>query len=248
MAVVVPVVGLAAALAVCVTASVSAVETAMAATAMAAPTPAERVASAISAGLAEKSVRWAATESGGGVTIRMVSNAGRSEGFQVITFTEGTTTEGTLSIVLVKGTVYLLGNGEGLYAQGFSVAAAKKEAGKWIALKPSSPGYASTAAGLTVASVFAPLKMAGPVTSVPGKKVLGTSTLGFKGTTRPSANTPGSQAAVAETLYVRASGKPLPAEAVQQNDTVEFADWGEPVKVTAPRGAVPLQASWLRAK
>jgi hypothetical protein len=217
--------------------------TAMAAAATAAQSPAQLVASALNAGLAQKSVRWTSTESASGIKVAIVSDVGRTEGSQIITWTEGSS-EAALSIVLVNNTAYLIGDAAGLYVQGFTVSAATHETNKWIALKPSSAAYSSAAAGLTVSSALGPLRMAGPVTSVPGTKILGLSTLGFKGTSKPFDG----QAGVAETLYVRGTGTPLPVEAVQKGSTTLFDDWGEPIKVTAPLGAVPVQAGWLRAK
>jgi hypothetical protein len=211
--------------------------------AVAAPTLAQRVASAFEAGLGQSSVRWISTESANGVKLAIISDVGRSAGSQILTYTEGAG-EGILSVVLLDHTAYIIGNGGGLYLQGFTAAAATKEANKWITVKPSSGAYTSAAAGLTVSSALAPLRMAGPVTSVPGVKVLGLSTIGFAGTSKPS----GGQAGTAEKLYVRSSGTPLPVEVVQQGTTTVFGNWGEPIKVTVPRGAVPIQASWLRAK
>jgi hypothetical protein len=208
-----------------------------------ASSPAQLVASAFSAGSSESSVRWASTESANGVKLAIVSDVGRSAGSQVITLTEGTG-EGLLSVILLHNIAYLFGNGAGLYLQGFTEAAATSEANKWIAVKPSSAAYASAAAGLTVSSALAPLRMAGAVTAVPGTKVLGLSTVGFKGTSKPYEG----QAGVPETLYIRSTGTPLPVEVVQKNSMTLFDDWGETIKVSAPLGALPIQASWLRTK
>ncbi len=214
---------------------------ATAAVAAAAPTAAQRVVSAFEAGLGQSSVRWVTTESANGAQLAIISDVGRSAGSQIITLTEDGG-EGVLSVVLLDNTAYMYGNAGGLYLQGFTEAAATKEANKWITIKPSSAAYTSAAAGLTVASALGPLRMAGSVTSVPGVKVLGLSTVGFEGTSKPS----GGQAGTAERLYVRSTGTPLPVEVVQQGTTTVFDNWGEPIKVTAPRGAIPIQASWLR--
>jgi hypothetical protein len=211
--------------------------------ATAAMTPAQKVASALNASLGEHSVRWVSTQSANGVKLGIVSDVGRAAGSQVITWTEGAA-EGILSVVLVNNTAYLIGNGAGLYVQGFTTAAATKEANKWIAVKPSSAAYASAAAGLTISSALAPLRMAGPVTAVPGAKIFGMTTLGFKGTSKAFEGQPGG----AEELYLRSNGSHLPVEVVQDGSTTVFDNWGEPIKVTAPLGAIPIQASWLRAK
>jgi hypothetical protein len=214
---------------------------ATAAVAVAAPTAAQRVVSALDAGLGQSSVRWVTTEPANGAQLTIISDVGRSAGSQIITLTEGGG-EAVLSVVLLDNTAYLIGNAGGLYLQGFTEAAAAKEANKWITVKPSSAAYTSAAAGLTVSSALDPLKMAGSVTSVPGVKVLGLSTVGFAGTSKPVDG----QSGAAEKVYVRSTGKPLPVEVVQQGTTTVFDNWGEPIKVTAPRGAVPIQAGWLR--
>ncbi|HTT90181.1 MAG TPA: hypothetical protein VMF65_11565 [Acidimicrobiales bacterium] len=213
------------------------------AVAAAAPSPAQLVASAFDAGLSEGSVRWISTEAANGAKIGIVSDVGRTEGSQVVTWAQGSEAA-ALSVVLVGRTAYLIGSAGGLYLQGFTATAATHEANKWIKVKPSSAAYGAAAAGLTMASALGPLKMAGAVTSVPGIKVLGVSTLGFKGTSKPFDG----QAGVAETVYVRSTGTPLPVEVVQKGSTTEFGNWGEPIKVTAPLGAVPIQAGWLRTK
>ncbi len=73
-------------------------------------------------------------------------------------------------------------------------------------------------------------------------KILGMATVGFKGTSKPFEGQPGAP----EELYLRSSGTPLPVEVVQKGTTTQFDNWGEPIKVTAPLGAITIQASWLR--
>lgn len=226
--VLISVVGLATAAAVC-NATVSA------------ETPAQEVAAALNAGLGQHSVRWTSTESANGIKLGIVSDVGPAAGSQVITWTQGPT-EGVLSVVFIHGTAYLIGDPAGLYVQGFTSAAATAEANKWIAVKPSSAAYASAAAGLTISSALAPLKMGGSVTTAPGAKILGMATVGFKGTSKPFEGQPRAP----EELYLRSSGTPLPVEVVQKGTTTQFDNWGEPIKVTAPLGAVTIQASWLR--
>jgi hypothetical protein len=227
--VLISVVGLATAVAVCSAATASAVS------------PAQEVAAALSAGLGEHSVRWISTESANGIKLGIVSDVGQAAGSQIITWTQGSA-EGILSVVLIHDTAYLIGNAAGLYVQGFTSAAASAEANKWIAVKPSSADYASAAAGLTISSALAPLQMSGSVTAAPGAKILGMATAGFKGTSKPFEGQPGAP----EELYLRSSGKPLPVEVVQKGTTTQFDNWGEPIKVTPPLGAISVQASWLR--
>lgn len=218
-------------------------ETAMPAPAIAAQSPAQLASSAIKAGLAQKSFRWAEAETVSGVRTLIVSNVGRSKGSQLLTWAQGSR-RANLWDTFVNNTAYLEGSAVALYIEGFTRTAATQETGKWVAVKPSSPMYSSAASWLTVSSALDGLKMAGPVTSVPGKKISGLSTRGLKGTSKPSDG----QAGTAETLYVRAKGTPLPVEVVWENSVTLFSNWGEAIKATAPAAAVPIQASWLRAK
>ena len=224
-------------------ATMTAVGSFVGAASAAAASPAQEVASALNAGLGEHSVRWVSTESANGVKVGIISDVGQAAGSQIITWTEGAA-EGTLAVVLLKNTAYLLGNAAGLYIQGFTSAAATAQANKWITVIPSSAAYASAAAGLTISSALDPLRMTGPVTVLPGAKVLGMTTRAFKGTSKAFKGQPG----VAEELYLRSGASALPVEVVQNGTTTVFDNWGEPIKVTTPLGAVPIQAKWLRAK
>jgi len=141
-------------------------------------------------------------------------------------------------------TVYVIGDGGGLHLEGFTAAAAARQAGKWISVGPSSPVYGPTAAGLTVSTTIDLLNMEGPVTELAGTRLLGYRTLGFKGTSEPSEGQP----AAPERIYVRSTGTPLPVEAIEDGTTTLFDDWGEPVNVSVPLGAVLIQSSWLRAR
>ena len=193
------------------------------------------------AGVGQHSVRWTSTESANGIKLGIVSDVGPAAGSQVITWTQGPA-EGVLSVVLIHGTAYLIGDPAGLYVQGFTSAAATAEANKWIAVKPSSAAYASAAAGLTISSALAPLKMGGSVTAAPGAKILGMATVGFKGTSKPFEGQPGSARGTLPSLERDATTRGGRTEGHHH----EFDNWGEPIKVTAPLGAVPIQASWLR--
>lgn len=67
------------------------------------------------------------------------------------------------------------------------------------------------ASGLTVRTVMAPVALAGPLSLLPPTTVLGQRVVGIKGKTATGIRVP----AVPEVLYVRASGTPLPVEAVE---------------------------------
>lgn len=209
-----------------------------------ATSPAQVLSSALKAGLSESSLRWQSISVVKGFAVQFSTYAGHSSGTQALTVTQGTNLEGGAVIDLVGHNVYVTGSGIGLYLEGFTQAAALKEANKWIAVKPSSPEYNFLAVGLTVSTTLQPFQLKGRVTPVPGITVGGVKTLGFKGTSTAFDGVP----AGPEKLYVRSKGKPLPVEAVQSPTTTLFFGWGTPVKVSAPHKPIALKPSWVRKK
>ncbi|HXW78411.1 MAG TPA: hypothetical protein VEJ84_02875 [Acidimicrobiales bacterium] len=224
-----------------VVATVAAIGAVPAAPAGASTSPAQAVSAALSGAQKQSSVRWASSVTTQGITNTIVTQAGRSQGSQLITWSEGKNAA-YLAIELVNGVGYMTGTAGGLYAEGFTQTAAASEAGKWISLTSSSSAYASTVSGLTIATTMEQMQMAGPVTSVPAVTISGHRYPGYKGTTKPYQGGP----ALQETIYLSTTATPLPVKAVQDTSTVVFGDWGEAVKVSVPKGAVAVQSGWLR--
>ena len=222
-------------------AAVGAINTGLAAPAGASGTPAQAVSAALSGAERQASVRWASSVTTKGITNSIVTQAGRSAGSQLITWSEGKNAA-YLAIELVNGTGYMTGTAGGLYAEGFTQAAATSEAGKWISLTAASPAYTSTVSGLTIATTMEQMQMSGSVTSVPAVVIVGHSYPGYKGVTKPFEG----GAALHETIYVSTTATPLPVKAVQDTSSVVFGDWGEAISVSVPKGAVPIQSGWLR--
>jgi hypothetical protein len=210
-----------------------------AAPAGASTTPAQAVSAALSGG--QSSVRWVSSLTSKGITNTIVTQAGRSKGSQLITWSQGKNSA-YLAIELVNGTGYMTGTAGGLYAEGFTQAAAISEAGKWISLTASSALYTSTVSGLTMATTMEQMQMAGPVASIPAVTIAGHSYPGYKGVTKPFEGGP----ALHETIYVSTTATPLPVKAVQDSTTVLFGNWGQAINVSVPKGAVPVQPGWLR--
>jgi hypothetical protein len=204
--------------------------------------PATIVNAALSAGQSQPSVRWVSTATSKGIKSTIVTDAGHSSGEQTILWTQGKNSA-FVTVELVNGTGYLIGSAGGLYAQGFTTTAATKEAGKWVSLTPSTSDYAPIVSGLTTATTMEQMQMTGEVTAVPAVTIEGHTYPGFRGTTKPFEGQPG----LSETIYVSSTGSPLPVKAVQDTATTLFGNWGEAIKVTVPRGAIPLEPSWLRS-
>jgi hypothetical protein len=85
---------------------------------------------------------------------------------------------------------------------------------------------------------MAQLKLALPLSSVAATTVNGTRVVGIRRNSKRSGK------AVTETLYVRATGAPLPVEERMHTATTDtratFSAWGRPVRVSAPARSIPL--------
>ena len=181
-----------------------------------------------------------------GGSSRTVGDAGPDSGRQDITSGAQKFT------VLVIGTAcYLKGNASALVANlNFSTADAAAHAGQWISLARSDPPYATVYAAVT-----APSAIADNITVVP-QNLQPTATLGGRrvqiitGAIAP-VSIPGQGATPTPkgtaTLVVRAKSPHLPIRYTERGTlnhqksaaSVTFSDWGEPVNITTPLGAVP---------
>jgi hypothetical protein len=166
-----------------------------------------------------------------------------------------------LHLVLVGKMLYLMGNDNALRGLVyFSATAAKREAGRWIAVPSTNPFYGLFGGGLTLSSITTSLDLVGSLTVVPERTVAGHSAVGIR---LQHSLTLFSEV---ETVYVAASGAPLPVEvaedlsapigsgvsssgpgALSVNEAVVFGPWGEPPDAKAPASSVPIELSWLGA-
>jgi hypothetical protein len=207
--------------------------------------PALAVAAAISAGESEPSVHWVTTGSSGGTSTTLSTDAGRSSGWQTVTYTaatEGGTEQAELTIELVDGAGYMIGNAEGLYVEGLTTAESTDEAGKWISIPVSSPIYQPSIDGLTIKTTMKELQMSGAVTAKAPVRINGHRDLGYEGKTKPAQGQP----SIPETLYVGSIGSHLPVKVVETGATTVFSEWGTAISVTKPTGPITLRSSWLR--
>ncbi len=120
---------------------------------------------------------------------------------------------------------------------GFPASIANRLHDRWVSFTPTDPGYSDIAASVTLESAITSIAITGAVTKTPETTVLGQQVFGLTG----AANGGGT-----ETLYVRASGTPLPVQvrAVSKGDTqvVTFTKWGERVLVARPAGAIAISS------
>ena len=208
-------------------------------------TPAQVLAIADAAEVAKGSVHIVEADSIGGSTFQLVTDAGTSQGKQILT----RSTIGNATFLVVSAQMAYVKGDATYFEQNFSMSQgeAAEYAGQWIAVPSSSQYYALIAEELTVSSVIteqtpsAPLSLAKP-TTVDGKSVVGVSG-GLTGA--PSGYT-GTQV-----LYISTMTPYLPVSVVAHgtnaaNQTLsfreEYSHYGEHVSVTAPARSIPISS------
>jgi hypothetical protein len=146
-----------------------------------------------------------------------------------------------ISIVLIGGTAYFVGNTQGLTKYfGLTSALATSMAGRWISVSPSDSGYQSVTAGLSLSAALKEVRPTGSIKEGKRKTVNRQPSVSIAGT--------GSADSAATTLFIAAAGKPLPIEAVSTStigettsgEIVTFSRWGEKVAPPQPSDAVPI--------
>jgi hypothetical protein len=206
--------------------------------------PAALLASIVAAARTERSVHYVNVGSLGPVHVGIVGDAGVAQGIQRITYRKGTKS-GHVTVIGSSNSVYFRGDAFTLVNyMGFKAIPAAKYAGAWVLIPHTDMDYSTVAAGVTLSSAIAQLKVSKPLSSVPGTTIKGYRVLGVRGkvpfTTGVTATA---------TLYARASGKRLPVkEVVSQPNarlTVTLDRWGETVHVTPPQKAVPISTTGL---
>jgi hypothetical protein len=212
----------------------------------AAPVGASRPASAQTEYLAainavgEQGVHYASHAKQGSVEFNVSGDTGVKSGTQTLTLKEGSTLE-HMTVVSVGSTGYVNGNPTALKdVMGLSAATAKKYAGKWVSFDPTNQQYSELVAGLLDSQVAGELKMNGPFHYGATKTIDGKSAIAVVGSVSDnSGNT------VSGTLWVPASGPPLPIEQTTGTSskgaiagTVTFTKWGQKVAQKAPAHAI----------
>ena len=212
---------------------------AIAASAFAAVSPVQLFSSALAAAHAQQSVHYVMTQTSPGRTVSIVGDSAINSGIQRITYRKGTHA-GHVTVVVVDNTAYLRGDAFTLsnYMR-FPTDAATAYAGRWLAIAHSAPDFKTVAAAVRLGSMIDQLKMPQPFKSTGPATVQGIRVAGIQ-----SQFSRGGQR-IAETLYVRATGSPLPVEQNARGTTfqlrITLSDWNEPVQVSAPTQAVPIR-------
>jgi hypothetical protein len=206
---------------------------------LAAASPAQLLAAAGAALRTRHSVHYVSTQAAPQGRVRMVGDAGESEGIQRIAFTRDGRT-GHVVVVVANRTAYVRGDAFTLSRyMGIKPAAAKTFAGRWIRIPHSDRDYATVAEAVTYASTIAELRLQGPYRTGPETTVGGTRVLPVHGSSPPSGGS-----APPAVLYLRAAGARLPVEERaalgSTHLSVTFSRWNERVSVRAPASSTPL--------
>jgi hypothetical protein len=225
-------------------AAASAASIGLPATAFAAANGVKLLSEVQSAVASQRGFQWSYKGVEIGATEYETTYVGKDAGSQSVTIVKSTG-KGSVSVIVVGAVAYLKANTLGLEEAGFEPSAAQAEAGKWISVTEATGSfYQSVAGGLTSASVSAELTMSAPVTER-RSRVLRQNVIELKGTAAPAAQV---DTGTVDSLYVAASGSPLPVELVQYvsgiGSTYIYSHWGQVPRVSAPRGAIAYEASW----
>jgi hypothetical protein len=196
---------------------------------------------ALAALRAQSSVHVSIVSHAGSMSSVYSDDSGTDSGSQQITVngTERST------VLLVNGVGYIKGNDLALVNFfGFTQGLAGTLAGRWISFSPGDTAggtsYSEVTSGITLASLADEIGLTGTLTLTGPTQQAGRSVLAVHGT--PAAAGEATPAGTTATLYVPASGTPLPVS-FQVNggagrETAAFSGWGESLHLSAPSGAL----------
>jgi hypothetical protein len=200
-------------------------------------TASQELQTAFAAANQEGSVRISVHFFSGNTTGQLQQDTGQNSGVQTVAIGKE-----RISIALIKGVAYFTGNAIGLAKYfGLPQTLAKSLAGRWISVSPTDSGYQSVINGLTLSSAMTEVTPTGAVSLGKPSKVNGKSTVSVVGLS--------SGGATRITLFIAASGKPLPVEAassgtskVRSGEIITFSRWGEKVRLPQPTRVIPVSS------
>ncbi len=141
-------------------------------------------------------------------------------------------------------TLYVRANASGLSSiYELSSTDAATYANEWLTVTPSDSEYGSIAYATTLASDFGQVRFSGAISESGVMTYKGRRVRALRGTVPPLDGAP----KFAGTLYVTATGKPLPVTFVEVNPkasvSVSWSSWGHHYVLHEPTGAVTLPTS-----
>lgn len=208
---------------------------------LAALSPQQILSRADAAAKAAGSVHFASTSNEGSGSLVFSDDSAAGGGRQDITMSDG----GRMTVLLVSGIGYVNGNATALSGfLGLPASTSAQLAGQWISFTSGSPGYQQVVGGVTTGSVLSEISPVGTLTKTIRRTVDGQPVVGVTGPAPASAQLPkGSKI----TLYVAATGRPLPVSCLEGTGksltSITLTHWGEPVSVAAPSHAIPVPAA-----
>jgi len=211
----------------------------VAASASAAESPAQLLSSALAVARAQRSVHYVTTQTSSGLAVSIVGDAAVDRGIQRIRYRKGPRV-GHVTVLVAANVAYIRGDAFTLtnYMR-IPVGTAAAYAGRWLSLTHTAPDFKPVAAAVRLRSTLDELKMPQPLRSIGPTTVRGRRVVGIQSRFSRAGH------GVIETLYVSASGSPLPIEQLAHAGAIQlkavFSAWNEPVDVSAPLGAVPIQ-------
>jgi hypothetical protein len=197
-------------------------------------------AEALAAAQAAGSVHVGMTSSSGSGSTVYRADVSSSAGRQIITITGG----GKATVLDVAGVGYASGNQTALASFfGFPAAASSRLAGRWISFRPGQPYYQQIVTAVTLDSAIGVVRLSGRLTAKGERRVGGQPVVGVRGT---APSVPGIPAGTKAILYVATTGRMLPVSYQEVSGSTRlsavFSRWGETVRVTAPRDAIPISS------
>lgn len=187
------------------------------------------------------------TSGTGRLTQTTIGDAGATEGRQDITV------NGDRFTVLVLGpTTYFRGDALAMATSlGVPAPVAAAHAGQWIALVSGDSPYPSVTAAVTTSSALEDNVTFRAQQELPLAKIAGRQLQGVRGAMQ---TIEGQQAHGTATLYMTTGSRPMPVRYVEQGTvgkgsnagsldfSLTFSAWAEPVRVSAPSGALAFSA------
>ena len=182
-----------------------------------------------------------------GVTIHLSGDVGRASGLETETIKQAGKSS-SVTVELIGNVLYATGSAAGLASIPLgvtNVAAAAKFAGRWIAVPPTTPGFAALTSALTLASVLGVVKL-DHLSHRPGGpyKVDGQAVVELNAT---QASTSGSsRQPSACVVSVSMALRPLPVQVTCTQAgggatvTITFFDWLPMAAISPPSPTVPL--------
>jgi hypothetical protein len=119
-------------------------------------------------------------------------------------------------------------------------AADSRLAHRWIVFRPGDPGYQQVVSGSTLGSFLTEIMPTGLLTKTGRTTMDGQAVFGVRGKAPASDEMP---AGATDTVYIAATGKPLPVACVERVSTAQvsevFSQWGQAVTFQKPPHTVP---------